>query len=134
MKNCIFSEEAKASLFTEIKEHSTTNPLFNIKLEVTLCIDSKENESKPDIVHVQSTTDIQQSILKGAEFVADMWIDDELPENDNLSVNDLIGAEVKVVGAPTVYYVEFTVRSKVVPKQTPVTCGDEPTWKKHIKI
>lgn len=111
MKPCNFSEKATNT----IKNANIQYPLFNVMIEVFLDIGKVNKEEQPEVcrVHNQRVDDIHQAILKSSEFAADMWIEGALCENDNLSILDLLGAEVHVInqGISDVFYIELELKS-----------------------
>ena len=111
MKPCDFSKKATNA----IEKAEIKYPLFNVMIEVHLDIGVVKDEDKPEVckVHNQRVDDINTSILKSAEFAADMWIEGALCENDELSILDLKGAEVHVIdqGILDIFYIELELKS-----------------------
>lgn len=116
-KTCLFSEKAKKMIATAFPEISKENPLFNIKVNVSIVLDDFFEKSKvepPVVVHLQRVEDMIKEMVKAAEFVGDMWIEDELPNRDEVGIADLLGAEVSVVGSDQVFFVSFQLKTKAV--------------------
>lgn len=116
-KTCLFSEKAKELIATTFPELSKENPLFNIKVNVSIVLDDFFEKSKvepPVVVHLQRVEDMLKEMVKAAEFVGDMWIEDELPNRDEVGIADLLGAEVSVVDSDQVFFVSFQLKTKAV--------------------
>lgn len=131
--NDIFSEKAK----TLISQLFPDTHVTNVNLQICLNFEgNRQNEFQ--LVNIGSSHNIFQDIVKSAEFVADMWIDDELPEDDNYSINDLLGAEIGIQGKDGLcnhfFVIAFELKTKAAPKKAPVERTEEPSWKKHINL
>lgn len=116
-KICLFSEKAKELIATTFPELSKENPLFNIKVNVSIVLDDFFEKSKvepPVVVHLQRVEDMLKEMAKAAEFVGDMWIEDELPNRDEVGIADLLGAEVSVGDSDQVFFVSFQLKTKAV--------------------
>ena len=90
MKNPNFSDLATSLLDKYFPE--SKNPYTNVKVEVTLKPNSfskSEDKDYTQEVLISSTKNMKKEIINCACFVADMWIDDVVPKEDDLSLLDL---------------------------------------------
>ena len=88
IKNPNFSKEAVKLIENHFPKRDT--PYTNLKVDVLINPSNFKNEKDfTQEVHISSTKNIQKTIIDCACFVADMWIEDIVPEDDELSLLDL---------------------------------------------
>jgi hypothetical protein len=116
IKNPNFSvkvNEEIESLFPNIKE----KPLTRFKAEVEIVTAFNKNSIKE--IFIDSSRNLQKTIIDCATFAADFWIEDDLVEDDDLSLIDLKYAIVKFE-IPNVSISEFIVQLEYCTKVTEI--------------
>ena len=111
MKKCIFKSK------NEINEHfsnvSTNSPLINSNLIITLDIANSKKEALN--VSVESMTDVFEDTLLAVKNVADNWIVNVLPNEEYISIIELLGATVQIADLNVEYYVQLEFTTKAEP-------------------
>lgn len=105
------SELAKKSLESIFPNREMPYTNINLKVELDIFM----NESFNNTVHVSSTKDIIKSINEAACLITDVWLNDILPEDDDLSINDFGNVTVTILDleTPLVFDVEIDLSSYV---------------------
>lgn len=104
MTNVAFTDRASQDLLNKFSHVSKENPLFNQIAWVQLDLKGQPPQEQQR-VHFDRIDDHKKAVLQAAEFVGDLWVEDE-PDSG------LIGATVSFEGHNTEFYVKLEIKQK----------------------
>lgn len=110
MNKCMFSDLSKKELNSFFNLQQENGVIYNLSIHVKLDITGNlVNTVESTKVHNQHVKDLMESMVKSAEFVANQWVSDCLPEEVSVSGTDLKGAEIFIEGLDSVFYIDFKI-------------------------
>lgn len=110
--NKSFSPLSMEQLIKDFPNLSNENPKFNFKIFITLHVDFNKKNIEQE-VSVTRSVDIIDTCCKSIAFISDMWLEDILPNDDDISINDIMYATFYIEGFDTVYKANIDFKSIV---------------------